>query len=98
MKLPPRLALPALLALAGAVAAVGFARPGCTKPPAYKQPDTEARAAENPWPGVVAQLRKDNDPTGCRTVLMRLNNDLAQAPTAPQPTGLTPEGEKSLRE
>jgi hypothetical protein len=47
---------------------------------------------------VVAQLRKENDAAGCRRILSKLNNDLALKPDAPQPAGLTPEAEQTLRE
>jgi len=95
MTLTHRLCLP--LMLVASVAAAAFALPGCTRPPSYQGSDT-GREAVNPWQDVVAQLRKENDPAGARRILSKLNNDLAQKPDAPQPGGLTPEAEKSVRE
>lgn len=86
-----------LLLTVAATAALWFALPGCTRPPTYA-PDQTERDAVDPWQGVVAQLRKENDPAGCRRILGKLNNDLALKPDAPQPAGLTPDAEKTLRE
>src|SRR5262245_11578168 len=90
---------PVFFAMAGVVIliAVVYALPGCTRPPTIPTNGSE-REAVNPWPGVVAQLRKENDPAGCRRILTKLNNDLTQRLDAPQPVGLTSEAEKSLRE
>ncbi len=97
----PRLSRPLLItsAATGVVVVVlaAFALPGCTRPPTFKADETE-RDAVDPWQGVVAQLRRENDPAGCRRILNQLNNDLALKPDAPQPVGLTPEAEKTLRE
>ncbi len=91
-----RLIFPPLLAAVGFAAAL-VALPSCTRPPTTNH-GTSAREAVNPWQGVVAQLRKENDPTGCRRILNQLNNDLAQKPDAPHPASLTPEAEKPLRD
>ena len=88
MTLTPRPIRPVLLATAAvaALVAMGFALPSCTRPPTIPT-DTTQREAVNPWPGVIAQLRKENDPAGCRRILNKLNNDLAQKLDAPQPVG-----------
>ncbi len=99
MKQPSGLTRPVLLALAGAaaIASAVYAMPGCTKPPVYK--DSEGtRANEDPWPPVVAQLRKESDPATCRRVLGKLNTDLGQNPDAPQPAGMSDAEAKAARD
>jgi hypothetical protein len=71
---------------------------GCTRPPVSKNTEVK-KDTTNPWPGVVSELRKANDPASIRRVFGDLNNDLAQNPV-PEflPAGLSERDEPAIRQ
>lgn len=87
---------PKLLAIPVAGVAVLVSVCGCWSRPATVGSGTAVRA-ENPWPRVDAQLRKDGSLASARGVLAQLNTELAlNSDPQYQPAGLTPEAEAIL--
>lgn len=71
---------------------------GCPSKAPTTKVEGPAKAAEDPWPRALAELRKENDTATCRRVLSDLSGGLAANPAADQPTALPAPAEKALRE